>query len=382
MLDWHFETLYPPLKEALHRIVHSPTTHPALQPILVVTLALLCFVGAACGLILGAVFLDLLVASVGAGLFLGAIAVLLGFVWSVPAETCEIAAEVHELVDKLLGLFGNCLSWPFALASFVFSSLLVVLEGALHLTIALSLILLPASIVFFFLNALIWALPVNARQSRRVGALQRLWLRWIKEFDDETVRWAAKRLTAASSGAQPLQHTATSSVPEYTAFAATALRPHVLQEHLRRCEYDTSPGAAVLRFLRNLSGFLFQTFLPFRSLQRRFRPFTRSTLYGLFLSPLATFYTTPHPDTWARSRILVRPDTAPALEELVEAAIGAYIEVYGKVTYNWKRDGTTGRLEDFLQEATTRHLAVETEEKAHEAILDAVLAWKSRKEGR
>ncbi|GAA6043379.1 hypothetical protein JCM8097_005293 [Rhodosporidiobolus ruineniae] len=154
-----------------------------------------------------------------------------------------------------------------------------------------------------------------------------------------------------------------------------------IDEHLRRHQYATGTLDELYLHHCRLSNLLLRTFLPLSSLKS---PFTSHdpevlalTLLGIRFTPLLC--SAHPPGEWAEMRERVSPDSAPILRKLVAAA-SRYLSEQPSATAQ-EDERAVKRLTAVLDEGSSRFRAVEAEERAHEAILDAVLAWKARTEG-
>ncbi|GAA6036762.1 hypothetical protein JCM8097_003465 [Rhodosporidiobolus ruineniae] len=439
MFDGLLEALSAPLRDMLHRLAHSSVEFPDLQPAF--TLFAVTALSLACvGTLLAACVQDDVYYTLWAAGFLAAdVALVAGLVWSVPPETSEVAATFHALWT-----FFTHISLVFNFAYMTILVILEVLLQVLIAVSAILLravpifVLVNASVCLmvawwlaaqdFFGVFCSWvhqlsypSLPQNpaeaahlpaaaqavidARHSHQVALqagppslqvrprseeitdVQRVWVTWFTSTNDEMIRSGARRLVFAiqhSRRKQPLLPVQDIDA-KYTFSAAYILAHHVTEEHRRRYDYSQTTGDKLYQFFQRLAGVLLQTFCPLPSLRPRFASLDNTLLLGLLFTPLMSLDFPEHPDRWASndySTERIEPDTSPALDELVTAAVRYLHGAFGPKKSSANEVTAIEHLGAVLVEAETRWELQRAEKTLERAVLDAVLLWKARKEGR
>ncbi|GAA6036734.1 hypothetical protein JCM8097_003452 [Rhodosporidiobolus ruineniae] len=142
-------------------------------------------------------------------------------------------------------------------------------------------------------------------------------------------------------------------------------------------------------FIQRLSGIFLQTFLPLPTLKHLFVKPDVETLSAVFLTPFNLEATNPtDPSEWPALNELgtLAPRLPPPHPALLGFLHALECFVVATAVLGIGSSGRRVDLEELvgvaLEEVRLRRRAIEAEQKAHEAILEAVLAWKARKEGR
>ncbi|GAA6036773.1 hypothetical protein JCM8097_003473 [Rhodosporidiobolus ruineniae] len=424
MLDGLLEALFAPVNASFTRLLQPSTSLPEFRTLLVLLLMLVCL-----ALIIGNSICAVKERSPRAGAdaalwFAAAVALAGGLVCTVPAESSDFAYAFHAVFK----FFTTFTSWPLAVAYFLYRSVVIVIEAILATCFALVAAVLPAVLLFMLCNFCVWTAvgcafatwtvfvvfcssvqqryslsppripnPADAAHLAAIPAsdeartLQRIWLSWITTQADDQVLWLARRLTTATTD----QHLSSKVQPlppvegfdgKYTLWAAEAIVPHARAEHLLRYDYSQTIVDKLVLFFHHLSGCLLQTFLPLPSLRDRFRPFEADLLEGVLFSPFATISMLRHPDNWTRRGMEgvrhIEPATSPALEELLTTAVQFLHGAFGTRPLMADRESAKQQLSTVLDEAATRMRAERADRYLPDAVLDAVLLWKARKEGR
>ncbi|GAA6036775.1 hypothetical protein JCM8097_003474 [Rhodosporidiobolus ruineniae] len=145
MFAWLPTALTAPLRDMVGRLAHSSVEFPDLQPVLTLFAIAILAIAIVGTLLAAASESDVYYALCAAGCLVAQVALVAGLVWSVPPEASELAAAFHAHWT-----FFTHISLVF---TFAYRVLLLVLEGLLHILIAVSAILLRAVPIFALMNA-------------------------------------------------------------------------------------------------------------------------------------------------------------------------------------------------------------------------------------
>lgn len=151
----------------------------------------------------------------------------------------------------------------------------------------------------------------------------------------------------------------------------------LIEEQHRRVPPTRGILDETLAFVRELAEFLTHPFLRRPSTFWRIVRRSPALLLGVLFTPsLANCAFSPDPDDWTDFTVTFTPDPFPPSRDFLLAVAG-WIAAVTRVGMDEDSLGMSVRAEP--RTATALFLAVEAERKAHEAILDAVLAWRRRK---
>ncbi|GAA6036754.1 hypothetical protein JCM8097_003461 [Rhodosporidiobolus ruineniae] len=109
-------------------------------------------------------------------------------------------------------------------------------------------------------------------------------------------------------------------------------------------------------------------------------PFSKTLLLATLLTPILAH--PRYPNTWNDLEPPAKLASSSAWEDLLECTIRYFDDALCHAPSQKDEDVAVQQLERVLDDTATRWTAVDAEAKAHEAMLEAVLCWKGRKEAR